>query len=195
MGWFFRRFTHLQRGNQWFVAKNYERAIKHYLRHADAVPDEAATAYAKIGHCYLNINTIKEPINVAGGALKLVFQGDRASAEQYYRRALEVNPNHFAALKGLADVLSNKADEWRDVAERAIAVQSDYLLLLELGDFYRTVRKEYPQAYEFYKRANEHRPRDKDAYRKLGYICRKLNRLEEAKEWSVRLRELEKDRG
>jgi tetratricopeptide (TPR) repeat protein len=103
--------------------------------------------------------------------------------------ALESEPDHFGALRGLAEVLPENAGERLSILERAAALQPNYLVLVALGDFYRSHRKDFSRAYETYRRAQEQSPRDETAYRRLNDICRRLGRPDEAAEWNKRWRE------
>jgi hypothetical protein len=60
---------------------------------------------------------------------------------------------------------------------------------LDLGDLYRTHRKNYARAYELYVLAQGISPRDKGSYLKLQDICKKLGRPEEAEVWKARWKE------
>ncbi|MGC9943029.1 MAG: tetratricopeptide repeat protein [Verrucomicrobiota bacterium] len=179
--------TDLQRGNRCLVSKDYERAIEHFLRHAQACPQERATAYVQIAECFRRSNIITSPVPVSAG-VKLVSAGDRSTAEYYYRLALQADPADFGALRGLAEVLPDDSDERLAALEQAVSSQPNYLVLLSIGDFYRSHRKDFLRAYESYRRAQEQSPRDETAYRRLNDICRRLGRPDEAAEWSDRWR-------
>jgi tetratricopeptide (TPR) repeat protein len=177
--------TDLQQGNRCLVRKDYESAVEHFLRHAQSQPEERATAYVQVAECFLRSNTIAQPKAVAPG-VTLVSAGDQRSAEYYYRLALQADPDHFGALRGLARVLPDAAVERLSVLERAVSLQPNCLILIDLGDFYRTHRKDFPLAYDTYRRAQEQSPRDKTAYQRLNDVCRRLGRVDEAAEWSAR---------
>jgi tetratricopeptide (TPR) repeat protein len=181
--------TDLQQGNRYLVAKDYESAVGCFLRHARTHPQERATAYVQVAECFRRSNIITQPEPVAAG-VTLISKGDRPSAEYYYRLALQSEPDHFGALRGLADVLPDDTDERLSLLERAAALQPNYLVLVALGDFYRTHRKDFSRAYETYLRAQEQSPRDETAYRRLNDICRRLGRQDEATAWSERWREV-----
>ena len=183
--------TDLQKGNQFLVAKDYAAAIECFFRHAHNFHEDAPKAYTKIAGCYLRTNTLPEPKEFAPG-ITLVSQGDRRSAEYYYRLALQHDPDYFAALKGLADTLSEKSEERCELLERAVAKQPGALILVDLGDFYRTYRKDFHRAYELYRQAQEHAPKDKTAYQRLSNMCRRLGRPDEAKQWAEKWREMSK---
>src|SRR5262245_47628035 len=177
--------TDLQQGNRYLVAKDYERAVECFLRHARAHPEEQAIAYVQVAECFRRSNIVTKPMPVAIG-VTLVSEGDRPSAEYYYRLALRAEPEHFGALLGLAEILPEGADERLSLLERAAVLQPNYLVLIALGDFLRTHRKDFSRAYETYRRAQEQSPRDETAYRRLNAICSRLGRTEEAAEWSDR---------
>ena len=181
--------TDLQQGNRCLVAKDYASAVECFLRHAHAHQQDRATAYVQIAQCFRRSTIITSPVPVAAG-VTLVSEGDRPSAEQYYRLALQSEPNHFGALVGLAEILPDGAAERLSVLERAAALQPNYLVLVALGDFYRTPRKDFARAYETYRRAQEQSPKDETAYRRLNDICRRLGRPDEAAEWSERWRKV-----
>lgn len=174
-----------QLGNRCFVAKDYETAISHFVRHAKSQPSDAADAYASVAECYRRCNVLTAPMETMQG-FTLVSKGDLKSAECYYRLALEADPNNIKSLRGLADILPEKSDDRLVLLERAVDLQPGTLALINLGDFYRTQCKDYNRAYELYVQAQKHAPRDETAYRRLNDICRRLERSDEAKEWSDR---------
>jgi len=67
--------TDFQLGNRCLVAKDYARAIEHFVRHAAWVPAEAGKAHAAAAECNLRSNVISTPVIVARG-VKLVSQRD-----------------------------------------------------------------------------------------------------------------------
>lgn len=180
------RLTKLQLGNQKLAAGDYVRAIELYRAHAEEAPEQAATSFAKIAECYKRSNRIDHPKQVAQG-ITLVSEGDLASAEHYYRLALQEDANQFASLKGLAEVLPKDSPERLQCLERAVELQPDTLMLIELGDLYRDA-KDFSRAYETYRKAQAHKPKEQTAYLRLEEICRELGRLDEAREWADRWR-------
>jgi len=180
--------TDLQLANRSLVMKQYDQALELYLRHAVICPQDAAAAYVGAAECCLRSNVIQQPMSVLPG-IELVSQGDLSGAERYFRLALQSNPNHPGALWGLAERLPNGSDERRDLLERAVATQPGTLNLVALGDYYRTRLRDYERAYELYKRAQEHNARDQTAYLRLGDICRRLGRQDEANNWKARWKE------
>jgi tetratricopeptide (TPR) repeat protein len=180
--------TDFQNAKRCMVAKQYHRAIELFLRHAEACPAEAGQAYAGAAECFLQTNTVRQPVPVGTG-ISLVFQGDRQGAEKYFRLALQADPNNPRALWGLARLLPIKSVERRELLDRSVTVLPGTLNLLALGDTYRSQFADYQRAYDVYKRAQEHAPRDKTAYMRLNDLCRRMGRLEEATEWSRRWQE------
>ena len=181
----------MQLGNRSLVGKDYSNAITHFLKHAASHPVDAADAFASIAECYRRSNVLARPIQI-DDEITLVSKGDLQSAEYYYRLALQSEPNHIKSLRGLADILPDKSEERLDFLERAVQTQPGTLTLIDLGDFYRSHRKDYNRAYELYCDAQQHAPRVETAYRRLNDICRKLDRPDEAKGWSERWREARK---
>jgi len=177
--------TEFQQGNLLFAAGEYKTAIECFLRHAQTNPQDRAKTYVQVAKCFRYTNILTESKPVAPG-VTLIKQGDRVSAEKYYRLALQSDPNYAGALRGLAEVLPRGADERLLVLERAATLQPNFMVLIDLGDFYRTHRKDFSRAYNTYCRALEQNPRDKTAYLRLNDICRRLGRPDEAKEWSER---------
>ncbi len=170
------------------IAKRYEAAIKSFLRHARKHPNDKPKAYAKIAECYLRSNRLKFPDIIAEGIM-LISQGDSRSAEYYYRLALKNNPKHFSSLRGLAEILPNDSTERCLFMEEALTVQLDTCLLIDLGDYYRSVCNDYDHAYGLYAKAQTHAPKDKTAYLRLNDLCQRMGRNDEAKEWSRRWQE------
>ncbi len=146
------KLTKLQLGNQRLAANDYTGAIKLFLAHANEVAKQAPTAFAKIAECYRRSNRLERPKVVAPG-VTLVSEGDLASAEYYYRLALEKDRHHFASLKGLANVLPGDSEERLRCLEGAIDIQPDTLMLTELGDSYRR-RGDAARGYEFYRKCS-----------------------------------------
>jgi tetratricopeptide (TPR) repeat protein len=179
-----RGLTDLQRGNRYFVAKNYPAAVKCLLRHVRKHPEDAADAYTRVGDCYLRSNVLPKPKAVAGGNLTLVSQGDRPNAERYYRLALQQNPDHIGALKGLAHVLPDTAVERCQTLESLARIQPGTIVLIDLGDYYREQQRDLPRAYQIYLQAQQHAPKEQPAYDRLRDICRDLGRSDEAKRWA-----------
>jgi tetratricopeptide (TPR) repeat protein len=182
------QLTDLQHGNRCLVDKDYVRAVECFLRHAETHPEDRAVAYVQVAECFRRGNSLPQPVPFANG-ITLVSPGDRRFAEYYYRLALQPAPDHFSALRGLADVLPENTEERLTILERAATLQPNSLVLVALGDCYRSQRKDFARAYETYRRAQEHSPKDETAYRRLNDICRRLGKPEEAAEWSARWRQ------
>jgi tetratricopeptide (TPR) repeat protein len=178
-----------QEGNRKFVAKDYEAAIRLFLCHAAACPNEAGQAYARAAECCLRSNIIAAPVPTAPG-VNLVSRGDRRGAEYYFRLAIQADPNNVAALFGLAEILPDGSAERHDLLERSVATQPGTLNLVALGDYYRSVAKDPDRAYALYQQAQSHAPRDQTAYLRLNDICRKMGHPDEAKDWSRRWKEV-----
>ncbi|MCC6132576.1 MAG: tetratricopeptide repeat protein [Acidobacteria bacterium] len=185
--------TDFQLGNRLLASRKPEEAVQAFLRHAARVPQDAANAFERAGTAQLSINALNASRTVAPG-VTLIREGDRQGAELFYRKALAHNPNHPRALKGLAHVLPDNAEERRLVLEHLAAVQPDYLGLLDLGDFYRSHRKDFQRAYELYRQAQTLDPRDKGSYLKLQDLCKQLGHAEEALEWRSRWQEQRRTR-
>ncbi len=180
--------TDFQEANRCLVAMDYPRALHLYLRHAEVCPTEAALAYAGAAECCLRSNIIQAPISVALG-IALVSQGDRKSGEHYFRLALRVDPKNVRSLWGLSQLLPDSSEERRELLERSVAVLPGTLNLVALGDYYRSRVRDLDRAYALYQQAQEHAPRDRTAYLRLNDICRRLGRLDEAKQWTLRWQE------
>jgi len=180
--------TDFQRGNRLYAEKRYKEAVEAFVRHARDYPAEAASAFANAAKCCVHINVLPAPSVVARG-VTLISQGDRQSEERYYRAALEADGQHSQSLRGLAFVLPDKSPERLSLLERAAALRADILVLISLGDYYRSVLKDLQKARETYRRAQEAHPNDQTAYLRLNDICRRLGLPDEAKAWSQRWRE------
>src|SRR5207249_2978972 len=125
--------TTYQQANRCLVAKDYQTAIELFLQHAQECPADAAQAYAGAAECCLNTNVLQQPTPTAPG-VTLVFQGDRGAAERYFRLAVNADPNNARALWGLARLLPESSDEWRELLERSVAILPGTLNLVALGD-------------------------------------------------------------
>jgi len=163
--------TPLQRGNRLFAQKQYDEAVSAFLAHVDEFPAQAAEAYS-------------------AAAKSCRYSKDhRRSTEQYYRAALGANPEHFQSLRGLAELLPPRSEERLALLDRAARLRPDILVLIALGDYHRSIRKDCETAYGVYLRCQEAHPRDRTAYVRLNDVCRRLGRPDEAREWSARWRE------
>ena len=180
--------TELQQANRCLVAKDYQRAIELFLRHAQNCPAEAAQAYSGAPECCLRSNIVNQSVPVASG-VSLVFHGDHNGAEKYFRLALQADPNNTRALWGLAALVPEASEERCELLERSVALLPGTLNLVALGDYYRSQLGDNQRAYEMYVRAHEHAPRDKTAYFRLNELCRRMGRPDEARAWSQRLQE------
>lgn len=179
----------LKKGNRLYVQHRYEDALDAFLAHARECPAEATKAYASAAKACLHINTLPSPMQVEPG-VQLVFQGNRKTARALFEKALSLDSNHFESLIGIAELLPQKSEERLEVMERAVRIQPDYLTLIEIGDFHRSVRSDFERAYDSYKAAMERSPRDRTAYQRLAAICDKLGRTAEAKDWKSRWAEV-----
>lgn len=183
-----------QRGNRHFVAKQYPEAIEAFAAHAEEHPADAADCLERIAACYVRTNVVSAPRPIAGTPLSLVSAGNTELAEHYFRRALEINPKHLAALRGLADLPCISKDEGAGLLERAMALQPNYLSLCDLGDYYRS-KKNWGRAEELYRQAHESNPRDKGAYDKLADLFVRSGRKAEAAEWRAKWKAMDAQRG
>lgn len=180
--------TDFQQANRFLVAKEYQRAIELFLRHAETCPAQAADAYAAAAECCLRCNTVQQPVPVAPG-VTLVSQGDRRGGEMYFRLALQADPKNARALWGLAGLLPKASSERRELLARSVAAIPGTLNLVALGDYCRSQLGDHQRAYDLYRRAQEHAPRDQTAYLRLNDICRRMGRPDEAEEWGRRWRD------
>lgn len=164
--------TQYQIGNRLFVRREYAEAIRAFLTHAENVPEDAASAFERVAECYHRRGNSKK------------------EAEQFYRKALDLNPNHFRALSGLAGLLRPRAAEERlSLLERAVEVQSNFLCFIYLGDCYRSVRKDYARARDAYEKAWKMNPKDKGVYQRLWSLCSITGDKTDSELWSQRWRE------
>src|SRR5262245_60215931 len=175
--------TDFQEANRCLVAKDYQRALQLFVQHADTCPAEAAKAYAGGAECCLRSNIIQAPVTLVPGVV-LVSQGDRRTAEFYFRLALKADAANAKALWGLAELVPESSEERRDLLERSVSIQPSTLNLVALGDYYRSNHKDFERAYSLYQQAQAHAPRDQTAYLRLNDICQRMGRPEEAKGWS-----------
>ena len=163
--------TDYQLGNQLLNKRRYKEAIAAFLTHAADYPEDVAKAFERVAECHIRLNN------------------DRKAAESYYRKALELDPEHFNALAGLSRVLPERADERLAVLEKAVEIQPNYLLFIDLGDFYRSVRKDYSLARDCYESAWRMNPKDKTSYQKIWALCSITGDKAESEIWSERWRE------
>lgn len=152
------KLTDYQRANRLANDRKYPEAFEMFIQHAETHPEDAAKAYTRAGECARHINILKEPVSLHPG-MTLISEGDAASAERMFRLALMANPKYSKAMKLLAAILPASSDERLRLLEQAVAIQPDYLTLLSLGDYHRSVKKDYDSAYKYYLRAKETQPR------------------------------------
>lgn len=176
----------LQEGNRLYVQRQFAEALAAYLRHAKACPDEAAKAYALAARCCPTLPRGEQPIEPG------VLSPETAkTAQDFCRLSLSIDPNHFAALKQLVLALPSSSAERASLLERAAELRDDDLLLVELGDHYRSVAKDLDRAHAMYLRAQQAFPKDQTAYRRLSDVCRRAGKTEEARLWSARWKEVD----
>src|SRR5688572_30500120 len=82
------------------LRKDTEEAMGVLLERARANSEDAADALAYAGELAFEVNVA--PAAGSRGAATLVFQGDRARAEELFRQALRIQPAQAQALYGLA---------------------------------------------------------------------------------------------
>jgi tetratricopeptide (TPR) repeat protein len=152
-----------------YAEKRYRDAIATFVAHAQENQAEAAEALV--------------------GAAKAALVVEPRSAERFLRAALASNPNHFLALRSLAQCLPESSAERRELLERATTLRPDIISLLLLGDYYRTILKDYERACATYRRAVEAQPRDPTGYTKLADIYRRTGDVANERLWRERLRE------
>ena len=139
--------TKLQQANRAFVHKDYATAISLAIEHAHDAPEDAADAYVTVAQAYERGPATLPPPADLPGQFTLVSRPDRQKAEYFYRLALWVNNSHIGALRRIVDYLPEKSDERRSLLERAVAIQPGTITLIHLGDYYRSVQKDFERAY------------------------------------------------
>ncbi len=176
------------------MQKEYATAISLALEHAHNTPEDAADAYVTVAQAYERGPAILPAPEYIPAQSKLVSRTDRQNAEYYYRLALSINPSHIGALRRIVDYLPDKSDERRAFLERAVEIQPGTITLIDLGDYYRSVQKDFERAYSLYCQAQQFAPKDQTAYLRLNDICRRLDRPDEAKEWSQKWKDIKDTR-
>lgn len=173
------------KGRVWHIVQSgdIEGAIAELVSLSQRQPTDAADALTLAGELARQLNIA--PSTPKPGPAQLVFEGDRSQAERFFRSALEVSSDHSRALYGLASVLPERSRERVDFLRRASEKRPTYLGLLDLGDAQRSVAKDFAAAYQAYRAANQLNPREKGAYMKLADLCRRMDRPDEAAEWSA----------
>jgi len=118
--------------------------------------------------------------------------GDTISAINYYRQALEIQPDHLVALSNFS-YLTRKTNQL-ELAEATLAAveeeasPSPYSLLHRGMVLHRLGR--YPEAVAQYNQAIANSPNDADFYLQRAFSLEKLNRLDESVNdytWAIRL--------
>lgn len=103
-----------------------------------------------------------ELLNNYGAYLKDIKR-DAVRAEQYYRKALDQNPDHAAALNNLANALWERGeqDEAQRLYERSVQVSpNNALFLVNYANFLTEARQDFDRADEHYRRALEQNAND-----------------------------------
>jgi tetratricopeptide (TPR) repeat protein len=115
-------------------------------------------------------------------SIKLAFEWDWAQADEYFRKAIQANPNSALArdVYGLYFLTFRRFDEalrTRLEAERLDPLASG--LKLEVGDVYYFQRR-FTEATRYYREALRLEPADGGVYRALGRVSTQLKRHGEA---------------
>jgi tetratricopeptide (TPR) repeat protein len=98
-------------------------ALTFFMRHLDMVEDQRQTL-VQMGKCYSDLNDLDQAESTLRRALALgddavgyynlgfvmEQRGRQSDAEQFYRKALAVDPNHISAHNNLAGLLSGKGN-------------------------------------------------------------------------------------
>lgn len=105
------------------------------------------------------------------------LRGDWAKAEQYYRKALDINPKNTRAMFNLGDTYlsqqNNKdAMEWFTKAAKAETNKVLKAMMYHNIGYIHHLNKEYDQAIEAYKEALRNNPKDEDTRYNLA-LCQK----------------------
>jgi tetratricopeptide (TPR) repeat protein len=111
------------------------------------------------------------------------MQGNAVDKEcEIFSFLIRQNPDDFMSLYYLGDALrrSGFSDSGAAFVKRSIAVNPQYYPSLNLLAHYYNAKKQYAPALEYYKKALEIRPHDKDLLFKTGECLRKLGALNEA---------------
>lgn len=103
--------------------------------------------------------------------------GDWAKAEQFYRKALEINPKNTRAMYNIGDAFlsqqNNKdATEWFTKAAKAETNKTLKAMMYHNIGYIHHLNKEYNQAIEAYKEALRNNPHDEDTRYNLA-LCQK----------------------
>ena len=111
-------------------------------------------------------------------------KGDKGSAIEYFRKVIELNPDHPHAYNNLGATLVDleEYEEAKKVIGEAIHLQPDYAEAYNnLGNVHKEL-EEYDQAIAQYEKAIELNPRYYEAYNNLGVALGKNEQYEEAAE-------------
>ena len=105
-------------------------------------------------------------------------------AEENYRKAIELNPEHVDTYHSLGHLLQvlDRLEEAEENYRKAIKLNSDYAGTYHNLGHLLQVHNRLEEAEENYRKAIELNPDYADAYHKLGHLLQVLDRLEEAKE-------------
>ena len=168
--------AHVGLANAYLLLSNYgyltnEESWEHAgpaIDAALAVDDQLGPAYASLG-------------------IRLVHEGEFDRAEEAFRRAIELDPNHAVAYHWFGDMLISRIGQ----AERAIpllqtARELDPLspiITVTLGQAYEMLGQ-YDESLDLYRKAIEIEPDYPGAYHLIGgYYHRVEGRLDEAVRW------------
>ncbi|HYF00052.1 MAG TPA: tetratricopeptide repeat protein, partial [Planctomycetota bacterium] len=122
------------------------------------------------------------PLSLLGFAR--LFQGDRGGAADFAGKAVDLAPNDHALLYHAAMLfqLAGRFEEALAAVDRALRINPGATPLLNVRGNIRTSRKDFEGAYADFIEALRRQPRDATLLCNLGYLCYRLNRLEEAVE-------------
>jgi predicted O-linked N-acetylglucosamine transferase (SPINDLY family) len=154
---------------------NVPRAIEHISR-AISMKGTAPVFHNNLGNLYLKLDRLKE-------------------AAACYRRALELDPQFFAANANLGDILFKQGhlDQAADAYRRSLATQRDDATVLNaLGNVLQS-QANFEDAIEYYQRALAEKPNSAELHANLGAAFKECGDLDQALAYARRALELNAD--
>ncbi|MEO0004595.1 MAG: tetratricopeptide repeat protein [candidate division WOR-3 bacterium] len=179
-----------------FSRAEWDKAIAHYLRVLEFIPDSPET-YANLALCYIRknepdraIKVLEEAMVYAPNYASLPYLLGIAHSQTYrwrqavaaYKRALTINPDFPEALFNLGIALEKMGSFEQAVAalKKAVEIKPDYIpAFLALGNIHLEERR-FKEAITWYQEALKYDPRLVSAHYNLGRAYYELRDLDSA---------------
>ena len=127
----------------------------------------------------MNTENIKKKFEIATQSHKV---GEFKNAEKFYKKVLDINPNHFesAHLLGTLSAQIKNFNQAKEFLERAIKIKSDYSVThYNLGNVFVELEN-IQEAIKCFEKAIQLNPKNADSHNNLGNLLKKLSKIQDA---------------